>query len=83
MATKENNQLTGDQLPKLGGLNYLPESRVMVIDLNHPRRAPIKMTYKGWLLLTTNYVIIGPADVLQFNGNIKPFDKNEQQEPIS
>ena len=55
----------------------------MVIDLNNPRRNPIEMTYRGWLQLTTNYVIIGPANPITTNGNIKPFDKNRQEPVVS
>lgn len=82
-AVKENNQLNNEELPRLAGFFYRNEDRVMVIDLNNPRRNPIEMTYRGWLQLTTNYVIIGPANPITTNGNIKPFDKNRQEPVVS
>lgn len=62
-----NGQLTGDEIPKEAGNAYDDGDIIWCIDLNRPAMQPFQTSYKGWKLLTTNYVILGratPANVI-------------------
>lgn len=73
---RDNDDLSNEELPKLGGFPYNPKDKVFVIDIEHPKRNPFETTYSNWLLLSTNFAILGISQTLITLGNQVPDPNN-------